>query len=345
MKLKRVMTASKLKIAVIGAGSWGTALAILLARNGHRVVLWGHKAAHMALLAKERENSKFLAGVHFPENLELQDNLSDTVNKAAVVVMVVPSHGYRAVFSTLAPFLSENCRVVSAVKGIENSSLMTMTQIMEEVLADSSDSRGIEVGVLSGPSFAKEVANAMPTAVTLGFREISVAKELQAVFASKYFRVYASEDVIGLEMSAALKNIIAIATGVCDGLGYGLNTRAALITRGLAEIQRLGMKLGADAATFSGLSGMGDLLLTCTGSLSRNRTVGIKLGEGKSIEQIKDQMNMVAEGIKTTRSVYDLARNMDIEMPILEQVYNILYRGKDCAAAVHDLLDRELRVE
>jgi glycerol-3-phosphate dehydrogenase (NAD(P)+) len=235
------------------------------------------------------------------------------------------------------------------VKGIENTTLKTMTQVMAEILAgnpgDGLREKNIELGVISGPSFAKEVAKKIPTAVTIGFDSLQTAREIQQIFVTDYFRVYASRDVIGLEISAALKNIIAIAAGVCDGLGYGLNTRAALITRGLAEIQRLGIALHADPSTFSGLSGLGDLLLTCTGDLSRNRMVGLKLGEGKNIEQIKSEMSMVAEGIKTTRSGYDLARKMKIEMPILEQVYSIIYQGKDCSEAVRDLLNRELKVE
>ncbi len=337
--------ANNLKIAVIGAGSWGTALGILLAQKKYIVSLWGHKSLHVEDLRRDRENRRFLANIPFPDHLHPEDDLKQAVRGASMVVMVVPSHSYRSVFTALVPFLANNCRVVSAVKGIENSSLMTMTQIMEDVLREQQSNATIEVGVLSGPSFAIEVAQNIPTAVTIGFEKIAVAKEVQKLFVTDHFRVYSSDDVIGLEISAALKNIIAIATGVCDGLGYGLNTRAALITRGLAEIKRLGIALGADSATFSGLSGMGDLLLTCTGSLSRNRTVGLKLGEGKKLDQIKDEMSMVAEGIKTTRSVFDLAKKLKIEMPILEQVYNIIYKDKTCADAVKDLLSRELKVE
>jgi len=246
----------------------------------------------------------------------------------------------------MVPLLCDNCRIISAVKGIENSTLKTMTQVMDEILtAKNNNLKKIEFGVLSGPSFAKEVANDVPTAVTIGFKNLQTAKEIQKIFVTDFFRVYASNDVIGLEISAALKNIIAIAAGVCDGLGYGLNTRAALITRGLAEIQRLGVALKADPATFSGLSGIGDLLLTCTGDLSRNRMVGLKLGQGKSLDQIKNEMNMIAEGIITTQSGYDLAQKMKIEMPILEQMYNIIYKGKNCSEAVRDLLNRELKVE
>lgn len=334
------------KICVIGAGSWGTALAMLLSRKGYEVDLWGHRPEHVAHLLADRENKRYLPGIIFPEKLHPRKNLEKAVIGAEIVVMVVPSHSYRTTFHQMIPFLEKKCRVVSAVKGIENSSLMTMTQVMEELLAEQGGlEKNIEYGVLSGPSFAKEVANEVPTAVTIGFENLQTAKEIQMVFVTDFFRVYASSDVIGLEISAALKNIIAIATGVCDGLGYGLNTRAALITRGLAEIQRLGIALNADPLTFSGLSGIGDLMLTCTGDLSRNRMVGLKLGEGKNLDQIKSEMSMVAEGIKTTRSVYDLAQRLQIEMPILEQVYNILYKEKKCSDAVKDLLQRELKVE
>lgn len=334
------------KIAVIGAGSWGTALALLLAGKGYAVSLWGHNREHMTQLLADRENKKYLPGCAFPEKLQPVFQLQQVVESAGIIIMAVPSHAYRQVFVAMAPFLRQNCRLVSAVKGIENTTLMTMTQVMADILAEKKLApKNIQLGVISGPSFAKEVAVKVPTAVTIGFADLVVAKEIQKVFVTDFFRVYASCDVIGLEISAALKNIIAIATGVCDGLGYGLNTRAALITRGLAEIQRLGTAMHAEAATFAGLSGLGDLLLTCTGDLSRNRTVGLKLGKGKKLDQINSEMNMVAEGIKTTQSAYHLARKMQIEMPILEQVYNILYQGKNCSEAVKDLLARELKVE
>lgn len=337
---------NKLKIAVIGAGSWGTGLAILLAGKNYPVDLWGHRTEHIDSLISDRENKKYLPDISFPEKLQPVHRLKQAVEGTPIIIMAVPSHSYRKVFIEMAPYLCENCRVISAVKGIENKTLKTMTQVMAEILAERNlGNKNIELGVISGPSFAEEVAKEVPTAVTIGFQNLQTAKEIQKIFVTDFFRVYASCDIIGLEISASLKNIIAIATGVCDGLGYGLNTRAALITRGLAEIQRLGTALHADPSTFSGLSGLGDLLLTCTGDLSRNRTVGLKLGEGKSLDQIKSEMNMVAEGIKTTQSVYDLAKKMNIEMPILEQVYNIIYKGKNCSEAVRDLLNRELKVE
>jgi glycerol-3-phosphate dehydrogenase (NAD(P)+) len=333
------------KVAVIGAGSWGTAIAGVLSGKGLRAVLWSHNTKHLAALEGERENKKYLPGFTFPPSLEVSTDLQETVSGAEVVCMVVPSHGYRAVFEQLAPFLETGACIVSAVKGIENSSLMTMIQVMTQILGDDLKNKNITLGVLSGPSFAKEVAQGLPTLVTIGCDELEKAQFLQKVFVSECFRVYAAQDMIGLEVSAALKNIVAIAAGISDGLGYGLNSRAALITRGLAEITRMGVAMGADPVTFSGLSGIGDLVLTCTGDLSRNRTVGLKLGEGKKLPQILDEMEMVAEGVKTTKSVHDLVEKMDVEMPILEQVYQILYNDKDCSAAVTDLLTRELKVE
>lgn len=333
------------KIAVIGAGSWGTALAGVLSGKGIETILWGHNPEHVAALCRDRENKKYLPGYQFVDGLQITSDLAVAVKDCDTVCMVVPSHGFRSVFAAITPFLEKGCRVISAVKGIENDTLMTMTQVMTEILGPELKKKEISLAVLSGPSFAKEVALGMPTAVTIGCIHIEKAKELQHVFGTERFRVYASSDVIGLEISAALKNIVAIAAGISDGLGYGLNSRAALITRGLAEIKRFGVKMGADPLTFFGLSGLGDLVLTCTGDLSRNRTVGLKLGLGKKLSVILNEMEMVAEGVKTTRSVYDLTRRFGIDMPILEQVYLILYQDKNCSAAVMDLLTREMKIE
>lgn len=335
-----------LNISVIGAGSWGTALSILLARNGHHVNLWGHNKREVEKLRKDRENIKYLPGFIFPENLHPIFSIEDALKETSIVVMVVPSHALREVFKKVSLFLKDNCLIISGVKGIESETHLTMTQVMRDVL-DSSGNFGkrIEIGVISGPSFAHEVAMCLPTAVTIGFHNIYNAVHAQKVFSNDYFRVYASSDIIGIEISAALKNVIAIAAGVCEGLGYGLNTRAALITRGLAEIKRIGQRLNADDSTFSGLSGIGDLILTCTGDLSRNRSVGIKLGKGQKLKDIIADMNMVAEGIKNTKSMYELASQLNIEMPILEQVYKIVYKNKKCSSAVRDLLKRGQKIE
>jgi glycerol-3-phosphate dehydrogenase (NAD(P)+) len=333
------------KIVVVGSGSWGTALAILLAKNGHDVCLWGHNTLHISQLLADNQNKKYLPGVFFPQNLSVCHNLSSAALDKNIAVMAIPSHTFRENFSRLLPFLNKDCILVSAIKGIENETLSTMTQIMDEIMQKEGKHGSFKVGVLSGPSFAKEVAMCFPTAVTIGFKDLLIAKKMQKVFGNGYFRVYASCDVIGLEISAAFKNIIAIAYGVCEGLGYGFNTRAALITRGLAEMKRMGKMLETDEATFSGLSGLGDLVLTCTGDLSRNRFVGLKLGHGKKLQEIIDEMSMVAEGIKSAKSIYSLAKNLNIETPILEQVYKILYENKSCLDAVDDLLTRELKVE
>jgi len=333
------------KITVVGAGSWGTALAVLLSKKWCCVGLWGHNSDHVQEISKRRENRRYLPSVQLPDNIEITGSIRKSVEGSRVIVMVVPSHGLRLVFNALVPYITGGVKIISAVKGIENDTLLTMSQVIQEILNNENKNDTVEVGVLSGPSFAREVAIDVPTAVTIGFARLETAREMQKVFGTETFRVYASQDVLGLEISASFKNIIAIAAGACEGLGYGLNTRAALITRGLAEMKRLGMALKADPATFSGLSGVGDLVLTCTGSLSRNRTVGIKLGEGKKLQQITSEMSMVAEGIKTTKSIFDLTQRLGIEMPILEQVYKIIYADKSCPDAVRDLLARNLRVE
>jgi len=322
------------KVAVIGAGSWGTALALLLARKGIFVHLWAHRQEHVEQLRSCRENRAYLPGFLFPEQISVTADIKEAVADAPLVLMVVPSHVFRLVFIQLKHYLRPDTVVVSATKGIENDSLMTMTQVME-------DERPAGLyAVLSGPSFAREVAEEKPTAVTAAARELTVAAQVQEVFFTERFRVYTSTDVIGVELGGPLKNIVAIAAGICDGLGYGTNTRAALITRGLAEITRLAVKMGASPLTMAGLAGLGDLVLTCTGELSRNRSVSLKLGQGMTIGAIQEEMRMVAEGVKTTRSAWHLARRMGVEMPILEQVYLVLYEGKSCQDATRDLLER-----
>jgi glycerol-3-phosphate dehydrogenase (NAD(P)+) len=330
------------KIAMMGAGSWGTALALLLARKGLQVTLWDRDVDHVGQLAQNRENKKHQPGHPFPESLEVTDRLPEAVIGAECVVMVVPSHGYREVYRQVYPLIKGRGVVVSATKGIEIGSGQTMTGIMRE---ESHDPKHLHLGVLSGPSFAEEVANQQPTAVTVAFPDPQVAESVQHLFSTEHFRVYSSGDVIGLEISGAMKNVIAIAAGICDGLHYGLNTRAALITRGLAEISRLGVALGADLQTFAGLGGLGDLVLTSTGNLSRNRTIGLKLGSGMGLEQALAEMTMVAEGVKTTQSCYNLAKELKVAMPILEQVYQVLYQNKRCEDAVRELFQRDLKKE
>lgn len=321
-------------VAVIGAGSWGTALALLLARKGVSVNLWAHRQEHVDQMCVCRENRTYLPGFFFPDQITVTSDLEKTVIEATTVVMVVPSHVFRSVFSRMKQFLPDGVTIVSASKGIENDTLMTMTQVMEDEFPLD------RYAVLSGPSFAREVAEEKPTAVTVAAKDIRIAEKVQDVFFTGRFRVYTSTDVMGVELGGPLKNIVAIAAGICDGLGYGTNTRAALITRGLAEITRLAVKMGASPLTMAGLAGLGDLVLTCTGDLSRNRSVGLKLGQGMTIDAIQGEMQMVAEGVKTTRSAWYLAHKMGVEMPILEQVYQVLYQGKSCADATHELLER-----
>ncbi len=329
------------RTAVIGAGSWGTALAVLLAGKGTPVTMWAHRQEHAERLARERENAVYLPGVRLPDNLRLTHDLAEAVGNARFVVMVVPSHAFREVFLLIAPLLEADTVVVSAAKGIENQSLLTMTGVMR----DAAPGLACPLAVLSGPSFAREVAEGKPTAVTVAAADPVVASQVQDLFFTERFRVYTSTDVMGVEIGGPLKNVVAIAAGISDGLGFGTNARAALITRGLAEITRLAVKLGANPLTMAGLAGIGDLVLTCTGDLSRNRTVGLKLGRGMSLAEIQAEMRMVAEGIRTTRSAYDLARRHQVEMPILEQVYAVLYQGKTCRQAVTDLLGRGQKEE
>ncbi len=330
-------------VAVIGAGSWGTALTKLVGDQGRPVFFWGHRKEHVLAIRACRENKDYLPGFLLGDAVNPVTEISEAVEGRKIIIMVVPSHVFRAVFQQLVPFLKKDVHILSATKGIENGTLMTMTQVMEDVLGAAV--RTVQLGVLAGPSFAEEVAAGKPTAVTVAAKSKKASQFFQQHLFTEKFRVYAGVDVIGLELGGALKNIVAIAAGICDGLGYGANTRAALITRGLAEITRLGVKMGATPLTFSGLGGLGDLVLTCTGDLSRNRMVGLQLGRGKTLSTILAEMNMVAEGVKTTKSARDLARKMAVEMPILEQVYQILYRDKSCAAAVNDLLTRNLKGE
>lgn len=333
---------NKQVIGVIGAGSWGTTLADLLAKKGHEVVLWAYEPELVAEMEEKRENSLFLPGVSLSTGLSFTNSLEEAVKGKDMVLFVPPSQVLRQVLKTCLPFFKDDAVVVSASKGIELETLMTMSQLFQELLPASLYPR---FAVLSGPSFAKEVANEMPTAVVAASDSPDVARRVQAIFNTEYFRVYTNTDMMGVELGGSIKNVVAIAAGISDGLGFGYNTRAALITRGLVEMTRLGMAMGAVPATFSGLAGMGDLVLTCTGDLSRNRTVGIKLGQGMRLKEILAQMKMVAEGVKTAESTYLLARRLQVEMPITEQVYQILYEEKSPRVAVMQLMTRDLKAE
>ena len=331
-----------LKIGVVGAGSWGTALANHLALKGVEVDLWVRERGVFHQIRDQRINETFLPGIQLSEKIQPVQSVRQVARQKDLVLIVVPSHVFRNTLRKLAPYLSAETPLVVGTKGIENETLMTMSQVVKSVIPEY---RSDGFACLSGPSFAREVCEKHPTAVTLASSNEELARYLQELFSTDYFRVYTTQDVIGVELGGALKNVIAIGAGVSDGLGFGSNARAALITRGAAEIARLGVSMGADPVTFAGLAGIGDLILTCTGDLSRNRMVGLKIAQGMPVDKIISSMKMVAEGIKTSLSAYRLAKKMGIEMPITTEVHHIIYRGKDPHRAVKDVMTRELKVE
>ena len=328
-------------VGVVGAGSWGTVLADLLARNGHRVELWAREPEIVEQVNARHENGLFLKGIPLAETLTATGDLGRAVVGKDLVVMAVPSHHLRTVAAALSAKLEPGAAVVSVSKGIENGTELTMTGVLKETLGLADE----RLAVLSGPSFAVEVARRMPTGVTVAARKAELARTVQRAFATPFFRVYTSRDTIGVELGGALKNVIAIAAGIVDGLGLGLNTRAALITRGMTEIRRLGKRMGANPRTFSGLAGYGDLILTCTGELSRNHTVGRELAAGRRLSDVLESMRMVAEGVRTAQSVYQLSSRLGVEMPISRQTYRILYEGLPPREALHELMTRDLKSE
>ncbi|WP_088536839.1 NAD(P)H-dependent glycerol-3-phosphate dehydrogenase [Geobacter sp. DSM 9736] len=330
------------KIGVIGAGSWGTTLADLLAKKGHAVTLWAYEPEVASDMAQSRVNSVFLPGITLSPSLSFTSSLQEAATGKDLLLFVVPTQVLRGVINTLLPLLSPETLIVSASKGIENTTLLLVSQIYAELLPSEMYRR---FAVLSGPSFAREVAQEMPTAVVAAAEEAESCRQVQKIFSTPFFRVYTNSDVVGVELGGAIKNVIAIAAGISDGLGFGSNTRAALVTRGLTEITRLGRRMGAIPGTFSGLAGMGDLVLTCTGDLSRNRSVGIALGKGKRLSEILGEMRMVAEGVKTTESTYHLAARLGVSMPITEAVYRILHEDKPAREAVIELMTRDLKAE
>jgi glycerol-3-phosphate dehydrogenase (NAD(P)+) len=331
-----------LNIGVVGAGSWGTALANLLATKGYTVDWWVFEPDICDQLKQTRENSVFLPGVTLSENLRPTNRIEDAVAGKNLVLIVVPSHVMRAVTEKMAADFGAETILVSASKGIENNTQLTISGVVKQTLTGIGDDR---FAVLSGPSFAKEVARGLPSVVTVASRHEPTARLVQHVFATPAFRVYTNNDVIGVELGGSVKNVIAIAAGMVDGLGLGLNTRAALITRGMTEIRRLGLAMGAQPRTFTGLAGFGDLVLTCTGDLSRNHTVGFKIGRGTGLEQVLADMRMVAEGVKTARSVYNLSRRLGVDMPICHAIYRILHEDLVPKDAVYQLMTRDLKSE
>jgi len=339
--MKKTVDFERLKVGVVGAGSWGTAIANLLGDKGFTVSLWAFEKEIAQQIQELKENRTFLPSVSLSSNIIPSNDLAEVVSEKDLVILVVPSQHMREISSALSGYVSKNVIVVSASKGIENKTHLRMTEILKETLSISKRN----IAVLSGPTFAKEVAVKVPSVITVAAKSQEIAMFIQNVFATSYFRVYTSNDIIGVELGGAVKNVIAIATGISDGLGLGLNTRAAIITRGQTEIRRLGLKLGANPRTFTGLAGIGDLVLTCTGDLSRNHTVGKKIGEGEKLQDILSEMRMVAEGVKTAKSVYNLSRKKKVDMPICHTVYSVLYEDLLPKEAVFQLMTRDLKSE
>lgn len=331
------------KICVLGAGSWGTALAALLAAAGHSVVLWDRSQERVEEISNTRVNSRFLPDVPIPEEVHPVADLQEAVQGRKIVVVAIPSQFVREVVAGIGPEVAGSEAIyVSTAKGIENKTLMRMSQVLIETIPNLDPDR---VVALSGPSHAEEVARKIPTAVVAASASAETARRIQETFMTPFFRVYTHTDIVGVELGGALKNIIALAAGIGDGVGYGDNTKAALMTRGLVEITRLGVALGAERLTFAGLSGMGDLIVTCMSRHSRNRYVGEQIGRGRKLEEILQEMVMVAEGVRTTESAYELAERHHVEMPITREVYRVLFEGKSPRQAVYDLMTRRAKFE
>ncbi|MHC4811408.1 MAG: NAD(P)H-dependent glycerol-3-phosphate dehydrogenase [Planctomycetota bacterium] len=330
-----------MKTAVVGGGSWGTALATVLAQQ-HDVVVWAREPEVVDSINERHVNARYQSDLELPHNIRATGDLRAAMADAGLVTVVVPSQFVRGVMREVADDVPIGVPIVSASKGIENKTLATMEEVLTDVLPRAVHG---ELAFLSGPSFARETIQQMATAVTVAARVPKVAAEVQAAFSTPYFRCYTTEDVVGVELGGALKNVVAIAAGAADGLGLGHNSRAALMTRALAEIGRLAQHLGANPLTLSGLAGMGDLVLTCTGGLSRNRHVGVQIGKGRTLQEIIDEMHQVAEGVRTAESVYQLAVRAGVEMPICAEVYRMLYEDKPPAQAVADLMGRQLKAE
>ena len=328
-----------MRCAVVGGGAWGTALADLLARNGHDVVLWAREGDVVAGINERHENARFLNGFALAPTLRASEDLLGAVDGAALVAMAAPSHVLRQVAGRAAPCIAPGATLVVATKGIEQESLAIMTRVVEEEVP------GRPVVALSGPSFAAEVAARQPTAIVAASLDPAAAERTQLAFSSPEFRVYTNDDVTGVELGGALKNVMAVATGIAEGVGLGFNSRAALITRGLAEMTRLGTSLGARIETFAGLAGIGDLVLTCTGALSRNRAVGLEIGKGATLEQVLEGRETVAEGVLNTRSAGALAARQEVEMPIVTAVHRVLFERQPARHAIAELMARDLRAE
>jgi glycerol-3-phosphate dehydrogenase (NAD(P)+) len=325
---------------VLGSGSWGTALAVHLARTGHSTCLWGIETAELEAMARERTNQRYLPGVRLPEGLEIEHDLAQAVARADQLLIVVPSHAFREVLQRIRPMLRPGQRVAWATKGFELESGKLPHEVALEVLGPD-----VPTAVLSGPTFAKEVGAGLPSAMTVASRDGEHALALARILSGENFRAYASSDMVGVEVGGATKNVLAIGAGISDGLGFGANTRVAMITRGLAEMMRLGVALGAEKETFMGLAGLGDLVLTCTDDQSRNRRFGLALAAGRTREQAQAEIGQVVEGVLAARAVHDVARRVEVEMPISEQIYRVLYEGAPAKQAVYALMGRTVKAE
>ncbi|MBB5073887.1 glycerol-3-phosphate dehydrogenase (NAD(P)+) [Bartonella callosciuri] len=328
-------------ITVIGAGSFGTALAIALARNGHSVLLWGYDPQHIKELQKYRCNQAFLPDIRFPDNLSLESSLETAVTASRNILIAVPSHVFHKVLYNIQPYLDQNSRIIWTTKGLEHGTGRLLQEVAREILGDK-----IPLAVFSGPTFAKELAIGLPTAITVAASDAEFSEELQQIFhCNKNFRVYKNPDMIGVQLGGAVKNVIAIGAGISDGMGFGANARIALITRGLTEISRLGVAMGAELSTFMGMTGLGDLVLTCTDNQSRNRRFGMLLGQGMDTEKAEKQVGQIVEGYFNTKEVRALAQRIRVEMPITEQIYQVLFCGKSVVEAANTLLNRTLKDE
>ncbi|MBW8192275.1 NAD(P)H-dependent glycerol-3-phosphate dehydrogenase [Neiella marina] len=324
-------------ITVLGAGSYGTALALLIARNGHQTLLWGHEADHVERIQIDRENKEFLPGVPFPDTLTVTNDIAAAAAASNTILVVVPSFAFAEVLQRIKPHLQANARVAWATKGLEADTGRLLGDVAKEQLGDQ-----VPLAVVSGPTFAMEIAKGLPTAIAVAGEDDQLDTDLaNLMHCPKRFRVYRNNDFIGLQLGGAVKNVIAIGAGLADGMGFGANARTALITRGLAELTRLGVALGGQPETFMGMSGLGDLVLTCTDNQSRNRRFGLALGAGKTVQEAAEGIGQVVEGYRNTNEVYRLSQRLDIEMPIVDQVYQVLYEGKSAQAAAMDLLARE----
>ncbi|MDO8550600.1 MAG: NAD(P)H-dependent glycerol-3-phosphate dehydrogenase [Ignavibacteria bacterium] len=331
-----------MKISVLGAGGWGTTLAILLHYNGHDVTLWEYKKNYSKILDKTRKNERYLPGIKIPKEIKITHGLDESAEKKNIIVLAVPSQFLRSVVKNISYSTIKNSILVSVAKGIENKTMMTMSQMLKDVFPSLDEG---QIGVISGPSHAEEVSRKIPTAVVAASSNMETSKTMQIAFMTAYFRIYSSMDIMGVELGGAFKNVIAIGAGIVDGVKFGDNTKAAIMTRGIAEISRLGETMGAQPDTFAGLSGMGDLIVTCMSRHSRNRYVGEQVGSGKKLKDVLKSMDMIAEGVETSRSVTQLSKNHNVETPIADEVYKILFEDKDPVKATTDLMTRDMKRE